>query len=259
MLTIAIGRMLRMLRVRKEWRQLDVAIRAKLSAAAIGRHENGSIGSLASLERHAAVFGLRLDVRVTGRAGQLVRLADEEHAAIVESLAAWFRDAGFLVEPEASFSEWGERGRIDLLAYDPRTGVLIIVEVKTQLLDLQDLFGSLNVKERLAATIAERRGWSVRRRVVVLAAASSAANREVVRGHAALFGGFERRKLTVAALRTGGERLLHWVSPDVAARRSWIAGRQRVRRARRPHLSSDEAYDGNADPGATPGPISPAG
>jgi hypothetical protein len=39
----------------------------------------------------------------------------------------------------------------------------VIVEVKTQLLDLQDLFGSLSVKERLAATIAERRGWKASR------------------------------------------------------------------------------------------------
>lgn len=54
----------------------------------------------------------------------------------------------------------------------------MIVEVKTQLLDLQDLFGSLNVKERLATTIAERRGWTVRRRVTVLAVASTAANCE---------------------------------------------------------------------------------
>ncbi len=84
-----------------------------------------------------------------GRAGALVRLGDEGHAAI-EVIASWFRSAGFDTETEAegSFSEWGERGRIDLLAFDPSTGTFVIVEVKTQLLDLQDLFGSLNVKER---------------------------------------------------------------------------------------------------------------
>lgn len=50
-----------------------------------------------------------------------------------------------------------------LLAFDPQTGTLVIVEVKTQLLDLQDLFGKLDVKTRLAATIAKQRGWTVRR------------------------------------------------------------------------------------------------
>ncbi len=73
-----------------------------------------------------------------GRAGALVRLGDEEHAAIVEVIASWLRSAGFDTEAEGSFSEWGERGRIDLLAFDPSTGTFVIVEVKTQLLDLQD-------------------------------------------------------------------------------------------------------------------------
>jgi len=143
---ISSGRMLRMLRLRREWRQQDVAGRAGLSRAAVGRHENGIIGSVDAVERHASVFGLRLELRLVGRGGQLLWLADEEHAAIVERLARWLSDEGWMVEPEASFSEWGERGRIDLLAHEPRAGTLAIVEVKTALLDLQDLFGRLDVK-----------------------------------------------------------------------------------------------------------------
>jgi len=142
------------MRVALEPRTLDLHAdkpgKSGLSPAAISRHELGRIGSLAAREKHATVFSLRLDVRRLGRAGVLVRLGDEGHAAIVEVIASWFRSAGFDTETEAegSFSEWGERGRIDLLAFDPSTGTFVIVEVKTQLLDLQDLFGSLNVKER---------------------------------------------------------------------------------------------------------------
>jgi len=170
----------------------DVGTKAQLSTAAVGRHENGRIGSLVALEKHAAVFSLRLDLRLLGRAGALVRLGDEEHAAIVEAVASWFRAAGFETETEASFSEWGERGRIDLLAFDPATGALVIVEVKTQLVDLQDLFGSISVKERLAATVANRRGWTVRRQLSILATAETSANREIVRAHPTLFAGFAR-------------------------------------------------------------------
>jgi transcriptional regulator with XRE-family HTH domain len=248
-----------MLRIRKGWRQSDVARMAELSASVIGRHENGTIGSLASFERHAGVLDLRIDLRLIGRAGELVRLADEEHAAIVDALAAWFRAAGSLVEAEASFSEWGERGRIDLLAVDPRTGTLVIVEAKTQLLDLQDLFGSMNVKERLAATIAKRRGWTVRRRVSVLAVASTAANRQVVRRHPSLFAGFDRRRLTTDALRTGSERMLHWVPASEARRGSWIAGRRRVRRPKARQSSrggANEAKPAKADGAAL---LSPTG
>ena len=230
MYAIAMGRVLRMLRLRRNWRQSDVAEKAGISPSAVGRHESGVVGSLSLLEQHAAVFGLRVDVRMIGRSGSLMRLSDEEHARIVEIVAAWFREHGFLIVPEASFSEWGERGRIDLLAYYPAAGALVIVEVKTQLLDLQDLFGSLNVKERLSATIAERRGWKVSRCVTVLAVANTAANRTVVREHPSLFAEFDSRRLTIAGLRLG-RRIIHWVRADGGVG-SWLAGRQRVSRRR---------------------------
>jgi transcriptional regulator with XRE-family HTH domain len=230
MYAVAMGRVLRMLRLRRDWRQSDVAEKAGISSSAVGRHESGVIGSLRSLEQHAAVFGLRVDVRVLGRAGSLMRLGDEEHARIAETVAAWFREHRFVTETEASFSEWGERGRIDLLAFDPLSGTLVIVEAKTQLLDLQDLFGSLNVKERLAATIAERRGWKVDRCVTLLAVAQTAANRTAVREHPSSFADFDTRRLTIAGLRLG-RRLIHWVRADGDAG-SWLAGRQRVSRQR---------------------------
>lgn len=227
MLFIGLGRVLRMLRLRKGWRQSDVAARARISPSAVGRHENGIVGSLAALETHAAAFGLRLDVRLTGRAGALVRLADEEHARIVEIVATRLSERGFVTETEASFSEWGERGRIDLLAFLPASGTIVIVEVKTQLLDLQDLFGGLNVKERLAATIAKRRGWIVRHQATLLAVANTPGNRARVREHPTLFADFARSRLGDEGLRSG-RRLLLWVDPE--SERGWLAGRQRVSR-----------------------------
>jgi transcriptional regulator with XRE-family HTH domain len=256
MRTIAMGRLLRMLRLRKGWRQVDVAAKARLSPSAIGRHERGWCGSVAALERHAAVFDMRVDVRLIGRGGDLARLADEEHAAIIESLAAWSREHGFVTEAEASFSEWGERGRIDLLAFDPRTGTLVIVEVKTLLVDLQDLFGALGVKTRLSSTIAKRRGWHPRRTVTVLAVADTSANRTSVSRHRTLFDVFEHRRLSISALGRDGARVLHWVRPAAASRSSWIGGRQRVRR------NSDQSSSGGAyEPIETeegPGPTSTA-
>ena len=249
MRAIITGRLLRMLRIRRNWRQEDVAARAGLSPSAIGRHERGWTGSLDSLERHAAVFNLRVEVRLVGRGGDLHRIADEEHAAIIESLAAWFRGRDFVTELEASFNEWGERGRIDLLAFQPGTGTLVIVEVKTLLVDLQDLFGALNVRMRLSRNIAQRRGWQMRRAVMVLAVADTAANRSVVRMHHALFAGFERRRLTAAALDRDGARVLHWVRPAAVSRSSWFGGRQRVRR---PAAQSSLAGANDAGDGSQP-------
>lgn len=94
-----------MVRIRRGYRQRDVAVRAGVSSSVIARQERGIIRSLDALERHSAALELRIDVRLSGRSGEVVRLADEEHAAIVELLAGWFRDAGFVVELEAGFSE----------------------------------------------------------------------------------------------------------------------------------------------------------
>ena len=219
---------MRMVRIRREWRQSDVASRARISASVIARHERGMVNSLAMLDRHAAALDLRLDIRLLGRTGQVARLADEEHAAIVDVLADWLRRSGLQVEAEASFSEWGERGRIDLLAYDPRTRTVVIVEVKTLLLDLQELLGSLNVRERLVPAIARRRGWAIDRRITALAVAGTASNRKIVRAHAALFESFAVRRLGQGALATD-RRVLVWVTSQRTARRTWVAGRERVR------------------------------
>lgn len=228
---VTMGRLLRMVRVRRGLRQRDVAKRAGVSTSVVARQERGVLRALETLEHHAAALDLRLELRLSGRSGELVRLADEEHAAIVTLLARWFRDAGFTVELEASFSEWGERGRIDVLACDPASRLLVIVEVKTLLLDLQELLGGLNVRERLATTLARRRGWSVDRCVTVLAVADARSNRSVVQQHGALFASFTPRRLSRPALAST-DRLLMWVAPTRAARATWISGKQRVRSSR---------------------------
>jgi transcriptional regulator with XRE-family HTH domain len=232
---LEVGRLLRMMRIRRGWRLRDVADRARLSPATIGRTELGSITSVSVVRAHAAVLDMRVEWRVTGRGADVARLLDAEHAAIVETLAATLATAGWQAEAESSYSEYGERGRIDLLAFDPSTKRLAVVEVKTELADLQDLFGSLNAKTRLAPGIGRRKGWHSSRAVTVLAVAATATNRSIVGGHPALFSPFEHRWFRGHRLpRFGGDRLLLWIPAAAAGRRSWLAGRRRVRRKIRP-------------------------
>lgn len=220
-----------MLRIRRGWRLRDVADRSGLSTTTIGRTELGSIASVLVLRAHAAAMDLRVEWRVAGRGAGVARLLDEEHAAIVETMAAALAGAGWQVEAESSYSEYGERGRIDLLAFDASTKLLAVVEVKTELADLQDLFGSLNAKVRLAPGIGQRRAWQASRVVSVLAVAATAANRSVVAAHPALFSPFEHRWFRGQRLpRVGGDRLLLWIPAAAAGRRFWLAGRRRVRR-----------------------------
>lgn len=57
--------------------------------------------------------------------------------------------AGWQILPEESFNERGERGSVDVLAWLPEPRALLIVEIKTEIVDLQDMLHSLNVKRRV--------------------------------------------------------------------------------------------------------------
>lgn len=204
-----------------------------LSVPTMARHERGRIAAIASFRRHAAALDIRAEIRLIGRSADLPRLADEEHAAVVSVVAGVLSESGWTNRPEASFSEWGERGRMDLFAFTE--GRLAVVEAKTAIGDMQDLHGALDVKARLAPAVARHLGWSVAPVTVILALAATDRNRKLVAAHASLFAGFTIISLPSLGrcLRDGrgakGDRLLVWVSPR-PGRPSWLAGRRRVRR-----------------------------
>ena len=60
---------------------------------------------------------------------------------------------------EVSFSIWGERGVIDLLMWHPGRRALLIIELKTEIVDTGELLGTMDRRVRLARKIAEERGW----------------------------------------------------------------------------------------------------
>jgi hypothetical protein len=65
-----------------------------------------------------------------------------------------------MVRLEATYSEWGERGSIDILAIQPGARAALVVEVKTELGSAEAVGRKLDEKARLAAGIVERtEGW----------------------------------------------------------------------------------------------------
>ena len=232
-----VGRLFRMVRIRRGLRQQDVAAKSQLDRSSIARIEGGEVERfhVASLRRHAAALGFRLEIALTGRGGEASHLLDEEHAAIVEYVAGQLTGHSWTVEAEASYSEFGERGRVDILAHHAGSGELLVVEVKTELVDLQQLFGSLNVKARLARRIAADRFEPVRSVSVMVAVADTTAARAVVGAHETLFHPYALRGQAVTAWLEhpkAGTRLLWFVSAARAGRSSWIAGRRRISRGR---------------------------
>jgi transcriptional regulator with XRE-family HTH domain len=221
-----------MVRIKREWRQTDVAEAAGLSRPTISKHELGLIDetTVRSLRRHGSALGLRVDVVLTGRGGRLDRLTDEEHAAIVEHIAATLVARGWLVEPEATFNHFGDRGRFDLLAFDPSTGRLLIIEVKTELTDLQETQGRLNIKERVAPQVAKEHGWKVTSVSTVLAVASTPAapSRDGAPDLVCALRPFHDRGGSVRRLRDAASDAR--LGPASAAgRNTWRAGRERIR------------------------------
>jgi len=229
---LKLGRLLRMRRMRHGWRLADVAGRCRLSIATIARGENGTFASVGVVRRHGAALDLRIEWTAVGRGADATRTLDEEHAAIVEVVATWLRRFGIEVTAEASFSIYGERGRIDLLGYHTATRTLYMVEVKTELSDLQDLLGVVDVRERLAPRIAADRGWRFDRRCSLLALAATSHNREIVRAHGTIFGIWTRATLRDGIPPSAVARQLLWIPAALAGRSAWLAGRRRVTPAR---------------------------
>jgi len=191
-----IGRTIRVLRQRRGWRQADLAARAGVSRSAISTIERGRVERFTIATVRAVMRALNTSVELYamwGGHGDLDRLLDADHARLVQEWADRHRRAGWEVWPEASYSIFGERGRIDLLAFHPPTGVLEVSECKTGLWDLQDTIGRLDAKVRLAPTIAKERGWEVRRVVGALVLAEGRTARRRIANHELLFGRYDLR------------------------------------------------------------------
>ncbi|HET7678421.1 MAG TPA: helix-turn-helix domain-containing protein [Candidatus Limnocylindrales bacterium] len=156
------GSTIRLLRRRRGWRQSDLAGRSGVSQATISRLERGHVDSLALGTVRVVLAGLdvRLDLQPRWRGGELDRLLDAEHGALVGRLGALLPTRGWLAEPEVAFAVYGERGSFDLLAFHPATAALLVVEVKTMLASTEEMLRRLDVKARLAPGVARSsRGW----------------------------------------------------------------------------------------------------
>lgn len=157
-----LGSAIRLVRVRRGWRQADLARRSGVGQATISRIERGHLGTL-SLDRLrsvAATLDIRVDVLGRWRAGDLDRLLNAGHSRLHESVARAFRDLPeWITAPEVSFAIRGERGVIDILAWHAATRSVLVIELKTRLVDLNDLMTTMDIRRRLAGRIAREQGW----------------------------------------------------------------------------------------------------
>jgi transcriptional regulator with XRE-family HTH domain len=196
MLRTNVPRAVRLLRRRRGWRQQDLALRAGVSRQGITRIELGQVKGvpLATFVRVAEALGGSLDFTMRWEGEQLDRLTDAAHAWMTERVSALLTHAGWTARPEVSFNHFGDRGRVDLLAWHPAIRVLAVVEVKSAVGDLQETLGRLDVKARLGQRLAAEAGWGSPAAVVrILVIGDSRRARQTVRDHDALFAAFRLR------------------------------------------------------------------
>jgi transcriptional regulator with XRE-family HTH domain len=239
---LQLGLAIREARVKKRMRQIDLAALAGVSAAVLSRIENGDFDrtSIRTLRAVAARLGVTIEMTPRSAGGEFDRMINSRHAALGERAASWIAGRpGWIVAAEASFSVYGERGILDLMAWHLTTGMLVVIELKTAIVDVDELLGTLDRKRRLAVRIAAERGWAARSVSVWLVVGDSKTNRRRVAEH---------RTLLTCGLPCDGRAFaplfLHPESGPVSGIVFWsnspgakvshaVAARQRVVKARR--------------------------
>jgi transcriptional regulator with XRE-family HTH domain len=184
------GAAIRAARVRRGWRQVDLAVRAGISDSLVSRIERGHLDEipLNTLRAVAAVLEIRVELLPRSRAADLDRPINAKHAALTEAMVGWLRTfPGWEIRPEYSFSIYGERGVIDLIGWHAEQRALLQSEHKTDIVDPGELFGTLDRRRRLGPAIVESLGWTPATVSTLLVIGESDTNRRRVSGLGATF------------------------------------------------------------------------
>jgi transcriptional regulator with XRE-family HTH domain len=182
---------IRAVRIRRGLRQQDLADASGVSRATVSLVERGHWQrlSIETVRRLASAVDVRVEVVARWRAGDLDRLLSRRHSMLAERVASLIvAHAGWVAVPEVSFAVYGERGFIDQLAWHAGTGNLLVIELKTEFVDINEALGTLDRKVRLARTIAAERGWRPMSVSVWLVVSDTRTNRRHAAEHATLLG-----------------------------------------------------------------------
>ena len=165
-------------------------MRAHVSASVVSRLERGHLDSmqLRTLRSVSGALEIRLELLPRTRGADLDRMVNARHAALTEAVVAWLRSrSGWEVRPEHSFSHWGERGVIDIVAWNARHRALLECEHKTDVIDTGEVLATLDRRRRLGRDIVAELGWAPATVSSMLIVGDSDANRRRVATLASTF------------------------------------------------------------------------
>lgn len=233
------GARCRAVRIQHGWRQADVGKRAGVDRSTISRIELGRLDRVAfgTILGVARALGIQVQLIARWRGGDLDRLVNKGHSELHESVARMFASdlPDWILAPEVTYSIFGERGVIDILAWHPGFRALVVIELKTDIVDVNDLVGSMDRRRRLASEIAVDRGWEPLTVSCWVIVAGGRTNRARLASH---------RAMLRNAFPVDGRSMRSWLrKPDraISALSLWdaatgagrLAARHRVRAPRR--------------------------
>jgi len=200
-------------------RQLDLAKLTGLSQSAVSRIERGDFSGLgvATYLRLVEILGAEVDLSPRWRGPKLAAILDARHAHLQNLVVAILESLGWVVRLEFSFNHYGDRGSVDIIAWHPRFRALLIIEIKPELLSVEETLRVLAMKLRLVPKlVGAELGWDVdlTRVASVLVLPANSQQRELVERHSFSFD---------AALPERTVAVRRWLrSPDRPLRGVWF-------------------------------------
>lgn len=226
----AIGRAVFELRSVLGWSQAELGRRAGLSQPMVSAVEAATVDGLTfrTAARLLGAMGARLSISVDAPfIGDRPLQRDAAHAHCVGHVGRRLAAAGWLVAREVELGGDRSRGWIDIFAFHPATGLVLVIEIKTELRDLGQIERSLGWYEREAWAAARRQGWRPRRVLGVLLLLATDVNEDRVRSNRnVLLSGFPVRASGLSAAVGSGvapsaRRALALIDPR-SKRRQWL-------------------------------------
>jgi transcriptional regulator with XRE-family HTH domain len=223
-----VGQTVRAARLDAAWSQRELSRRSGISQAQICRIERGRCRDLqvSVLDRLFVALGVRYWLgleapRLTRHASDLV------HARCSVYAGRRLMASGWLVEREVEIGHDRSRGWIDILAFHPGSGILLVIEVKTEIHDIGEIERTMNWYQREATRAARRFGWQATSVSSALLILDSRANDERILSSRSVFAtAFPGRAPALRALVDGTPPqtdVRHLAMIDPRSRRSgWL-------------------------------------
>jgi transcriptional regulator with XRE-family HTH domain len=193
-------------RIGMGWSQRELSRRSGVSQADVCRIERGRARDLriTVLDRLFVALGVRYWLQTEVSRPNRPQ-ADLVHARCSAHVTRRLVSSGWLVEREVEIGNERFRGWIDILAFHPGSGVLLLIEVKTEIHDIGEVERTMNWYQREATRAARRYGWQATSVASALLVLDSQVNDERILASGSVFAtAFPGRAPALQALVEGG-------------------------------------------------------